>query len=387
MATTMQAPTGVERPQHKRTTSSVLKNFVAARAHKRNPSVGTTLSSTKTENIVPITRDISKGLPLLPPYHPDVNHLLSGVNQSREGSRSSPRKSIEVYDDEQKKAGVLHKKTKSSISLKSLAGKEKEAAPENRSADSHQERKPKKSKSSTSLSALLSRPKSSKGLRKEEARQMKDKENQTPPGSAGMGPAPIWAQFSSQPMHDLGSSRKVPLNDMRGLHDEMALYTPQEYSPSKQRNFHGYQQPTLLRKAEPKPRPKSALLAAGASTTSLSETLSELRKTSIDRGAFGLSDRNHTTSRARSSIDSNRKESSPNKQRPNIENRKISAESSKSGLTMAKRGSRVMAAVAAWNGKAKEPTVEAREVIVDPKVIESAFEGLLVSVGSLVDGL
>ena len=46
---------------------------------------------------------------------------------------------------------------------------------------------------------------------------------------------------------------------------------------------------------------------------------------------------------------------------------------------MAKRGSRVLAAVTAWNGKAKEPTVASKPVVLDAEAVESAFESLLVS--------
>ncbi|KAI0477732.1 armadillo-type protein [Xylariaceae sp. FL0804] len=63
--------------------------------------------------------------------------------------------------------------------------------------------KPKKTKSTTNLAALLSRPKSSKNLHKladeDEARSKKDKENRTPPCSTPQETTrpPIYAQFSS----------------------------------------------------------------------------------------------------------------------------------------------------------------------------------------------
>jgi hypothetical protein len=50
---------------------------------------------------------------------------------------------------------------------------------------------------------------------------------------------------------------------------------------------------------------------------------------------------------------------------------KTSNESFKEGLTMAKRGTRVMAAVAAFNGKSKE---QEKEVKIDVKMIDSALK-------------
>jgi hypothetical protein len=50
------------------------------------------------------------------------------------------------------------------------------------------------------------------------------------------------------------------------------------------------------------------------------------------------------------------------------------------GTTLAKRGSRVMAAVAAFNGKAKEVGKEKEQPTpLSPKEVEAAFEALLVS--------
>ncbi|KAK4694461.1 hypothetical protein P7C71_g3127, partial [Lecanoromycetidae sp. Uapishka_2] len=82
--------------------------------------------------------------------------------------------------------------------------------------------------------------------------------------------------------------------------------------------------------------------------------------------------------------DENRKsisEDKPSSQGHALENRDVNDEGSNSGLTTSKRGSRVMAAVAVFNGKAKESTKEpAKEIanpVIDPKEIETAFESLL----------
>ena len=67
-----------------------------------------------------------------------------------------------------------------------------------------------------------------------------------------------------------------------------------------------------------------------------------------------------------------------------MEKRKVSEDSSKSASTMAKRGSRVMAAVAAFNGKSKEQPREAVATKINVIAIENAFENLLVRVPILI---
>lgn len=303
---------------------------------------------------------------------------MGDESKNRENVQPLPLKAVEVYED--KPQGFsFHKKSKSSVSLKSLIGSEKAEPSKIRSPKKQEQEKPKKKKSTTGLSALLSRPKSSKDLRADMSRQQKDKENMTPPDSADIAPPPIWAQFARHPTKEISVARKVPLNDARDIDDEMALYTPHEYSPSKQRNFHDLQKPTLSRKGE---RPKSAFLGNGISTTSFAETISGLRKYSHDRGESRSSNQSE---QHRNSVESSRKSSSeyqyPNRLDRN-ERRKVSDSSSNSGIA-AKRGSRVMAVVAAFNGKSKESGKENAEGKVDPKEIENAFESLLVRASQL----
>ncbi|KAK3099070.1 hypothetical protein LTR53_019148, partial [Teratosphaeriaceae sp. CCFEE 6253] len=87
----------------------------------------------------------------------------------------------------------------------------------------------------------------------------RDKENTTPPSSSS-GPlnTPIWAQFAS-PEKPKSSSRPST-RDSKSSHNlehEIATYTPQNYSPSKQRNFNGsLDQPSL--RPTLNSRPKSA---------------------------------------------------------------------------------------------------------------------------------
>ena len=175
---------------------------------------------------------------------------------------------------------------------------------------------------------------------------------------------------------------KVPLNDAKDIAEEIALYTPAEYSPSKGRNFMDYQAPTLAR-VEPKTRPKSALLPSSASKTTFADTISGLRKRGHDKiSSQPLS----AQEKARSSID-NRRSSSEKKypsQRASTEKQRKSEDVGVGSLAV-KRGSRVMAAVAAFNGKSQSSDVpkdrvsKTQEAPLDPKVIETAFESLLVS--------
>ena len=69
------------------------------------------------------------------------------------------------------------------------------------------------------------------------------------------------------------------------------------------------------------------------------------------------------------------------------EHRKVSSDSSETPITMSKRGSRVKAAIAAWNGQEKAIYNETRSIEMNAEAIESAFEDLLVSYALPHDGL
>ena len=254
---------------------------------------------------------------------------------------------------------------KSSKSLKSLLDRDKKKSRKQSDADI-EDHKLKKSKSSTSLSAIFSRPGSSKGIRDEELREQKGKENRTPPET------PIWAQFATTQDHsEISKDIKVPLNDNPQIQNEIALYTPHHYSPRKQRIFPENERPTLSRRIPGKARPKSDCLS-GTTQTSFAETISGLR-------------------RSRQSKEETRPESNlSRKSLSNDENAKLGSREERhqpqcevSALTVGKRGSRVLAAVAAFNEKSKElpkePTTELTPQKLDPQAIECAFESLLVS--------
>ena len=369
MHTTIRPGNEYSRPQHKRTTSSVLKSMISP---KRNAPTDMGPSGMKSENINPTKLTVLGQSPFLPPDHPQARYHLREQNGNTDNIRASPKKSIDIHDDSVKSTG-LHKKTKSSVSLKSLMGNEKAKTPKPRPPEKEEVKSMKKSKSSTSLSALLSRPKSSKGYRPEDSSRKKDKENQTPPNSANAAAPPIWAQFATQQILEPTTTTKIPLNDRKNFADEIALYTPQEYSPSKQRNFHDYEQPTLSRQTGRKPRPKSALTPSGPSKTSFAGSVAALRRPSIDKTRQRPND--DGTDRRSSS------EMKVSSRRSSLERQDI-REAAKSEARTNKRESRVMAAVAAFNEKSNEATQErhreVQEVRLDVKAIENAFESLLV---------
>ena len=368
METVVQPQLTFAERQQKKTASSVLKAMMTSRNHRHDQSTVLQPLEMNNERPDPGTDAISSNGAMLPPKQPYARQELRDQSRNRENIKLSPVKPVEVYEDMSQASG-FHKKTKSSVSLRSLMGNEKTSTSKIKS--------PKKLKSSTGLSNLLSRPKSSKDLRSEMSRQQKDKENRTPPTAVDIAAPPIWAQFANQPRQLLNVAKELPEHNCRDVNEELARYTPLEYSPSKQRNFNDFQNPTLAGRGESKPRPKSAFLPSGISTTSFAETLSGLRKQAHGRSGSGSSNQNE---QYRPNAEGDQKPSEM--QNPSYgersENRKVSDDSSKSALTMANRGSRVMAAVAAFNGKSKEPAKEIVETKLDVKAIETAFECLLV---------
>ena len=364
---------------HKRTKSSVLKSIIPGN-HKRKPS--------SKSNILPHCNSKSEengdyayldNHSILPPDHPHTRQHLREDGGNRNPKIASPKKSIDVQKETESVSAEYQMVTRS-VSFKSSAGREDQKPPKKEHLK-EEEDKMKKSKSSTSISAILSRPRSTKAVKAEDARRQKDKENQTPPSSAGVGPPPIWAQFASQGFEEPAHTIKIPLNDQSTVEEKVALYTPRDYSPSKQRNFPDYQQPTLSRRVGSKPRPKSESTAPCPTPASFAEVVSGLQTSGRNKSQVDISNRQQQT---RHVVDASRlDENNSTEIQPRAENRKVSNDSAGSDLPMPKSGSRVMAAVAAFNGKAKElpkdPPKETETVQLDPKAIEKAFESLLVS--------
>ena len=243
------------------------------------------------------------------------------------------------------------------------------------------EKQMKKSKSSTSLAAFLLRPRS-KSIKAENERQQVNNENERPSRSVAP-PPPIWAQFATQDLEKPSSTTKVPLNDCFGAEEEMARYTPRDYSPSKQRNFQDVQQPTLSRRREAKPRPKSECLTQGPTAASFAETISGLRRSSREKGLATKSSQRRRAPQDGNSSQTSGYEDKRSGRRPSTDRAVASDLSWPSGPPMVNKESRVKAAVAAFNGKSKElpkePTQSALNPELDASAIENAFESLLVS--------
>ena len=243
------------------------------------------------------------------------------------------------------------------------------------------EKQMKKSKSSTSLAAFLLRPRS-KSVKAEEGRQQINNENERPSRSVAP-PPPIWAQFATQDLEKPSTTTKVPLNDCFGAEEEMARYTPRDYSPSKQRNFQDVQQPTLSRRREAKPRPKSECLTQGPTAASFAETISGLRRSSREKGTAKNSSQRRRAPQDGNSSQTSGYEDKRSGQTPSTDRAVAGDVSWPSGPPMVNKESRVKAAVAVFNSKSKElpkePTQSSLNSELDASAIENAFESLLVS--------
>lgn len=355
--------------------------------HRRNQSSKGILKSIMSYKSVPISRDASspraptsttqtertQQVPLLPADHPHARSSVLGERQSNvQSPRASPLKKRE-------QSGPALKSEKASKSIRNDTGGAR--SPQK---SEHTAGKPKKSKSSTSLSAMFSRiNRSSKDLSTYAAAPPKDKENTTPPSSSNsQAETPIWAQFASadkaaeRPTTSTSQSSQIIGRSnatSQDVQNEIDLYTPKDYSPLKQRNFNGgFDQPAL--------RPTLGSRPQSAFVTGSESFLDALgRRVSGDRTQIG-SRGSEGTSR-RQSKDHQRRVSGERAvlTKRQSEDRKISGSSAeyiapKQKLTIAKRGARVMAAVAALSGKAQDGPSS-----LDPKAVDTAFEAVLES--------
>lgn len=315
--------------------------------------------------------------PMLPLDHPHAERTLRDHSANRGNARPSPRKPVTIYEDGEKRPG-MHKKTKSSVSLKSLMGNDKAKTPKPAAPEPENGIQLKRPKSSTGLSALLSRSRSPKKPNPSSGGPVKDKENRTPPQTAEITPPPIWAHFSSQESQAPRTMTTTPLNDKIDIDREAALYMPQEYSPSKQRNFHDYY-PALTQKVDKKPRPLSEFVESRGGNSRAADTTSRVAgrfDTKEDSSAAG------TQKHCEGSGSWGRKGANMSEEAGNTLTGSDHNVSS-AALAKQKRGSRVMAAVAALNGPARDSrnTVAAGPGvhIIDVKAIDDEFETLLVS--------
>lgn len=390
---TMAAPeTAAPAAGHRRNKSaSVLKSLMIPKNHKRTPSDGLELKKNHPVN-APYLPASNFQAPLLPPDHPDSQIRAATRTENIPINPPSPQKSRFAPSSPKKS---LHKKTLSSVSLRSLA-KGDEKTTNKKSMDVRRPReeevdaeKPKKSKSSTNLAAMFGKGRSKEGkqsptkqspTKQSPTKQPSDKENTTPPSSASAAEpprAPIWAEFSSTPLQEVTTTSRVPLNDQRrSIEEEIALYTPQNYSPTKQRNFFDYGQPSLQQHPTAKERPKSMVVPKSTSTTSILDTFS--RKKSNER--VPLSDTKGNEGRTKENVSSRNAPSRPPMGRASTDtSRKDDASRSNSQPAVAaKKPNRVMAAVAAFNGRSRQMEAPTSPTKLDPKVVDTEFEEVLV---------
>jgi hypothetical protein len=368
---------------HRRNKSaSVLKSIMSSKNHKRMPSDGLELKKQEQPLGAPYMAASSFQTPLLPPDHPHSQMRAATRTESIPTNPPSPKKSQDTSASPKKS---LHKKTLSSVSLRTLANKD-EKPKDKKSMDVRRPRdgelagdKPKKTKSSTNLAAMFGKGRA-RDRSQSPTKQPRDQENTTPPNSSN-APAPlrtpIWAEFSSAPLQEVTTTSRVPLNDQRrSVEEEIALYTPQPYSPTKQRNFFDYGQPSLKQRPAAKERPKSMVAPKSSSTASIFETFG--RKKSNER--VPLSDTKGNEGRV--------KESSSSKiipQRPpfgrsstDTSGKDANSRPAAQATVSAKKPNRVMAAVAAFNGKSRQMEAPTSPTKLDPKTVDAEFEEVLV---------
>lgn len=363
--------------------SSVLKSIMTSKSHKRTPSDGLELKKNQPV-LAPYMPASTFQAPLLPPDHPHSQLRAATRTENIPINPPSPQKAQYAPSSPKKS---LHKKTLSSVSLRSMAKKDEK--PNKKSMDVRRPRgeeidaeKPKKTKSSTNLAAMFGKGKTKENRARSQSpvKQPRDQENTTPPSSANApapARAPIWAEFSSTPLQEVTTTSRVPLNDQRrSLEEEIALYTPQNYSPSKQRNFFEYGQPSLQQRPATKERPKSMVVPKSTSTTSILETFT--RKKSNER--VPLSDTKGNEGRMKESASTKSVAPRPPMGRAStdISRKNDTSRPAAQPTVAAKKPNRVMAAVAAFNGKSRQMEAPSSPTKLDPKVVDAEFEEVLV---------
>jgi hypothetical protein len=220
-----------------------------------------------------------------------------------------------------------------------------------------------RSKSSTSVLKSIVSP-----------RTTKEKENTTPPSSSSSNVAPtytpIWAEFATARTENISPTRhtttKVALND-RSVTQEMNVHGPRDYSPSKQR--HQQETPPMVAK---KPKTKSGFMTKSKSSLSVFESV---RKNISIQPAMAA---RKSTDTPPSFMNSKTTKVPLKSETPVDKMAKATKVASRDLFTMARKGSKVMGLVAAFNSKADQPAAAEAEPELDPKEIDAAFEAVLV---------
>lgn len=299
---------------------------------------------------------------LLPADHPHYRPQQHNqqLYPDREANRNASNSRAPLQDNSNPPGKALHKRSKSTLSLKSLLkdknSKDKDQAQKEpvKHEPAPRRNKPKRTKSSTSLSSLFRKH---QPRQKDDDSGSRDKENFSPTDifddSASTAPSVYTAHL---PPDNGSGSRYVPEN-RRTVAEEMSLYTPQGYSPSKQRNFHDHHKPSLTR--ADKARRKSDSIPS--TSAGVREMLATGRKPSP------LGPHNSNLPERKISSSSNSQASTKSNEAP-----------AKRRVSNGHRSSRVMAAIAAFNAKDQQAASSKQN---DPKdtAIENAFEQLLVS--------
>lgn len=241
------------RGRHHERTRSGFRAFL----HSRSPSKGATLPPKLTTEF--------EGLPKfehspedfsLPAYEFPHSRALGEIPQNGQKTPSavSPRKSKnESRKDSGDGSKTLHKKTMSSVSLKSLF-RDSDDKPKKEKEEKRKD-SPKKSKSSTNLAALLSPKKSSKSLKKAAAEaEAKDKENRLPAVNGLESPIrpPIYAQFSTDRFISTPQGGRF-------VEDSLDYFGPSVASPTDDFKLFSEEIPSLINSANGS-RPNSLMI-------------------------------------------------------------------------------------------------------------------------------
>lgn len=337
-----------QRPQHRRNASSksnILRALVSPRSRPASPESTSDRSGTRV-----------KPIPTLAPNHPYSGKAR--VLGERQGNVQSPPSS----PSKTRTRSVASPQPHTGGSTAKVSTKRQDGSTS-----------PKKMISSTNLGAMfVRRNRSSRDLT---VGVQKDKENTTPPSSSnGMLATPIWAQFASavEPP-SRPSTREGKFSD--DLVQEIAKYTPQAYSPSKQRNFNGTLENPGLRPTL-NSRPQSTYNLATDGLAALGRRVSGAR--------VSLESRRSEDAGRRLSKDHGRRISADKgflSRRQSEDHRKASGSSTEQPpttqkLNVIKRGGKVMAAVAALQGKIRDPATKP-EPELEAKAIDEAFEAVL----------
>nr|POE74625.1 gtpase-binding protein rid1 [Quercus suber] len=338
-----------KRPQHRRNASSksnILRSLVTPKARPADLDRSGTPPSR-------IAHGRTKSMPFLPPDHP--HSTKPKALAERQGNVRSPPSSPSKSRTSAAKAVKIPTKHQDGNQVK-------------------------RSKSSTNLGAVFAKlNRSSKDL--PAMTQDKNKENETPPNASTIpAETPIWAQFAStnaitgepasQP--DVGDSRVFV--ESGKVQNEIAKYTPKEYSPSKQRNFNGsYETPSL--RPGPNSRPQSVISYGEGLVGAIGRRVSGARMSFEGRKSED-SGRRPTTELRRTSSDGRHIFGRRQSVDRTVSGGSVEQAPPKDKLNVAKRGGRVMAAVAVLQGKNRaEPTKD--EPVLDPRSIDEAFEAVL----------